>query len=354
MSSAEPNYAVSIVKGSAMKARPGTLNVSRLTFQTRLLIGAIILSCAALGGILLYNKQGSSLDYAAAGSSLRLNDIPFNGARAYEYLKQLCALGPRPSGSTGMAAQQKLLVAHFKKLGGEVELQRFSVPHPQDNTPVEMANIIVHWHPEKEQRILLCAHYDTLPFPLEDKLNPRGVFIGANDNAGGVALLMELAHDIAKIGGKYGVDFVLFDAEEFMFVPNGRFFIGSEYFARDYTDKPPKYSYRFGVLLDMISDKDLQIYQERNSLDWKDTRPLVEAIWAAAARLGVKEFVPRVKHEVTDDHVMLHNTGKIPCIDIIDFDYPYWHTRADTLDRCSALSLAKVGWVLEEWIKTAK
>ena len=71
-----------------------------------------------------------------------------------------------------------------------------------------------------------------------------------------------------------------------------------------------------------MSDKDLQLYQERNSLGWKDTRPLVETIWATAARLGVREFIARPKHDVQDDHVMLHNIGKIPCIDLIDFDYP--------------------------------
>ena len=79
-----------------------------------------------------------------------------------------------------------------------------------------------------------------------DKNNPRGVFVGANDNAGGVALLMELAHDIPKIECKYGIDFLFLDGEEFMFFPDGRFFLGSEYFAREYVDKPPKYQYRWG------------------------------------------------------------------------------------------------------------
>ncbi len=104
----------------------------------------------------------------------------------------------------------------------------------------------------------------------------------------------------------------------------------------------------------MISDKDLQIYQERNSLGWKDTRPLVEAIWATAGGLGVSEFIARPKFDMQDDHIMLHNIGGIPCIDVIDFDYPPWHTQADTPEQCSALSLAKVGWVIREWLKEAK
>ncbi len=336
-----------------MKARPVS-HAEKHPFQTLMLYTAIVLAFVVLGGILIFGNHGSDDNAAPAAAALRLEDIPFNGGRAYEYLKQLCAIGPRPSGSTGMQEQQKLLAEHFKKLGGEVEFQRFQTPHPLDNTPVDMANIIVHWRPEKSERILLCADYDTLPFPLMDKNDPRGVFVGANDNAGGVALLMELAHDIPKIDGKYGIDFLFLDGEEFMFVRDGRFFQGSEYFARNYVDKPPKYRYRWGILLDMISDKDLQIYEEGNSLGWKDTRPLVEAIWATAARLGVREFIPRPKHDVQDDHFMLHNIGKISCIDLIDFDYPPWHTQGDTPDKCSALSLAKVGWVISEWLKKAK
>ncbi len=302
----------------------------------------------------LFTYRGADGSPPAAVSALRLEDIPFNGARAYEYLKQLCALGPRPSGSAAMEAQQKLLAEHFKKLGGDVEFQRFQVPHPLDNSPVPMANIIVHWRPELSERVLICAHYDTLPFPLLDRRDPRGVFLGANDNAGGVALLMELARDIPNLDGRFGIDFLLLDGEEFIFSRQDRLFLGAEYFARQYVNQPPKYRYRWAVLLDMISDKDLQIYQERNSLRWEDTRPLVEVIWATAARLGVREFIPRPGHDVQDDHIMLHNIGGISCIDVIDFDYPPWHTQADTPDQCSPLSLAKVGWVLSQWLKTAK
>ena len=146
----------------------------------------------------------------------------------------------------------------------------------------------------------------------------------------------------------------MLDGEEFRFSPNDRFFLGSEYFARQYVEKKPRYRYRWGVLLDMVGDATLQIGQERNSMLWKDTRPLVGEIWATAARLGVREFVPKNLHDVLDDHVILHNIGQIPCIDVIDFDYPPWHTQGDTPDKCSPQSLAKVGWVIREWLETAK
>ncbi len=315
---------------------------------------AVVAVGVAVGSYLLSSNGGTENHAAAATSPLRLEDIPFNGTRAYEYLGQICAIGRRPSGSPGMAAQQKLLTEHFTRLGGQVELQPFRGRHPQNGSWVPMGNLIVHWHPQAKKRILLCAHYDTLPYPMLDPVDPKGNFVGANDGGSGVAVLMELAHEIPNLKLNYGVDFVLFDAEEFIFRKGDRFFLGSEYFARQYVQKSPPYRYRWGVLLDMIGDADLQIYQERNSLYWRDTRPLVEDIWATARRLGVQEFVPRRGYAVSDDHLPLHNTAKIPCIDVIDFDYPPWHTRGDTIDKCSALSLAKVGWVIREWLKAVE
>ena len=102
----------------------------------------------------------------------------------------------------------------------------------------------------------------------------------------------------------------------------------------------------------MVGDASLQIYQEQQSIAWRDTRPLVKQIWSTAARLGVDEFIPRPKYEVRDDHMPLRNVAKIPTCAIIDFDYPAWHTEADTPRRCSPASLAKVGWVVYEWLKT--
>ncbi len=338
---------------------PSTRATRRLSGQTVFLAAVVVAGGLMFAYILFFSdgffsNGGRQHTAEAAVSSIRLEDIPFNGARAYEYLNELCKIGPRRSGSEGMAQQQKLLVAHFQKLGGVVELQRFRVRHPLDRSWVPMANLIVRWHPQSTRRILLCTHYDTLPFPMLDPVNKRGRFVGANDGGSGVALLMELAHEMRTLQSNYGVDFVLFDGEEFIFDPRGRYFLGSEYFARQYVQTRPPYRYRWGVLLDMIGDKDLQLPQERYSMGWRDTRPLVEDIWATAGRLGVREFVARRGQAVRDDHLPLHNLGRIPCCDIIDFDYPPWHTEGDTPDKCSALSLAKVGWVIREWLKAVR
>lgn len=280
---------------------------------------------------------------------------PLDADRVYGYLKQICQLGRRPSGSRGMQRQQKLLEELFTKLGATVTRQEFLAPNPLGGAKVRMANLIVTWHPERMERVMLCAHYDTRPLPDRDpnpRLRRQGRFIGANDGASGVAVLMELAHLMPKLQGNVGVDFVLFDAEELVYVDGrDRYFWGSEWFAQQYAENPPEHNYRWGVLLDMVGDEDLQIYHEQNSVSWPDTRPLVIEIWGTAQRLGVEEFIPRATHNVRDDHLALRNIAGIPTCDIIDMDYPYWHTEADSPGRCSGESLAKVGWVVYEWLQ---
>jgi hypothetical protein len=104
------------------------------------------------------------------------------------------------------------------------------------------------------------------------------------------------------------------------------------------------------VILDMVADKDLQIWQEQQSVMWPDTQPVVAELWGVAARLGVREFVPRPKYTVQDDHVPLRMIAKIPTCDVIDFDYPAWHTTADTPANCAPESLETVGRVVLAWL----
>ena len=110
-----------------------------------------------------------------------------DAVRAYRYLQSICRLGPRPSGSRGMQAQQRLLASHFSRFGARVTRQSFDRPDPRTGKAVRMTNMVVSWHPKRLRRILLCCHYDTRPFPDLDRVNPRGRFIGANDGGSGVA-----------------------------------------------------------------------------------------------------------------------------------------------------------------------
>lgn len=278
----------------------------------------------------------------------------FSGTQAFKHLAAICAIGPRPTGSEAMRQQRAMLAEHFRNDGGKVSGQAFQIRDRNTGKPVHVENIIVSWHPDRTDRILIAAHYDTRPFPDLDRVNPRGPFIGANDGASGVALLMELGRFMPDLPGPVGVDFVLFDAEEYVFGPRDPFFIGSTFFARQYvTDRKAGRgpTYRAAVVVDMVADRDLQIWQEMNSLSWPESRPIVESIWGVAARLGVREFVPRPKHEIKDDHLPLRNLGRIPSCSIIDFDYPPWHTTKDLPDACSGESLEKVGRVVLAWLR---
>jgi glutaminyl-peptide cyclotransferase len=288
----------------------------------------------------------------------------FDGKRSYSYLKDICALGNRKTGSEGMAKQQKLLDDHFKKLGVEVVYQKFMMNDPLTRKPVPVANMIVTFFPDRKERILMCAHYDTRPLPDMDP-DPRkrreGLFVGANDGASGVAVLMELAHHVDSLPDRYGLDFVFFDAEELIYGRRGEYFVGSKYFAEDYSKRERNFEYVAGVLLDMVGDSQLTIFQEQHSMAWANTRPIVQGIWETAARLGVTEFIPRVGYDVQDDHLPLNRIANIPTVDVIDFHYPYpditkgyWHTTNDTPGRCSADSLGKVGLVMLEWLRSVE
>jgi glutaminyl-peptide cyclotransferase len=323
----------------------------------------------ALGGVCIIaiialainNNRTSESAQRPATSKLKTANIPFNGERAYQYLKEICAIGPRVSGTEGMLRQQAYLKAHFEKLGGRVSMQEFTARHPQTGNPVRLANLIIQWHPDRKDRILLCAHYDTRPFPDQDPVDRRGPFVGANDGASGTALLCELASEMAQLKTAVGVDFVLFDGEELVFDGNrDPYFLGSEHFAREYVANPPTYRYRAGVLLDMVGDAQLQLPWEINSTRTPQQKQIVNELWGTARDLGVREFLFRNGPEVRDDHLALNEIAKIPSIDIIDFDYPtsrgvsYWHTTQDLPEKCSAASLAKVGWVLKTWLERQK
>ena len=289
------------------------------------------------------------------------NKSVLDAKRAFSYLVKVCDLGSRTTGSEGMHKQQAVLEKHFEKLGATVGWQEFEMRNPERGDVIVVRNLIVRWAPEKTDRVLLCTHYDTRPFPVNDTRNPKGLFIGANDGGSGTALFMELGHVLQDLPAKVGVDLVFFDAEELVYdEQRDPFFIGSKHFSQAYVDDPSGPRYRAGILVDMIADADLQLYQEKNSLKFASS--LVEEVWGIAKELKVKEFKPSVGYEIKDDHLPLNSIAKIPVIDLIDFDYTrgapkgksFWHTMGDTPDKCSGTSMVKVGNVLLEWIKRQK
>ena len=287
----------------------------------------------------------------------------FNAKQAFEHLEKICAIGKRVSTTKGMLQQQKYLREFFEPLQAEVSLQKFLVRNPLGNqagfngvkTELELSNLIVRFRPELKQRLLFCCHYDTRPYPDRDRRNPQGTFIGANDGASGVAVLCELGRNLAQLEGPYGIDLVFFDGEEFVYVARrDPMFLGSNHFANQYAQRREDFRYAYAVLIDMVGDKNLQIFFERNSLTYAPR--LTRSIWGVAQRLKVREFIAKEGHTISDDHLPLNRIAGIPTCDIIDFDFPtprsknaFWHTEKDIPENCSAESLGKVGKVLLQW-----
>jgi glutaminyl-peptide cyclotransferase len=282
---------------------------------------------------------------------------PIDGQRAYKYLKQICEIGPRVAGSEANTRQRTLVSKHFKAMGGVVREQPFTGMDPKTNAQVDMVNLIGSWHPDRKDRVVIGVHYDTRPFPDEERDPARRKlpFIGANDGASGVALLMEIAHHLEKLPTPWGIDLVLFDGEEIVYGQGqnqlGEYFLGSKEFAKQYAEGVDsgslKYRYAAGIVLDMVGDRDLKIEQEENSLNLAPG--LVREVWSVARQLKASAFRQRVGTSVLDDHLPLNNAG-IPAIDIIDFDYPHWHTSQDLPEHCSAASLEQVGRVVTAWL----
>jgi len=250
-------------------------------------------------------------------------------------------------GSDSHSACLQFLTAELQRFGGQVFHQEFTEQPVGFSTPVKMTNIIASFAVEKTSRILFCAHWDSRPWADADpdSLNRGKAVPGANDGASGVAILLEIARSISSQAPAYGVDIILFDGED-VGQPGQEdsYARGAQFFARN---KNASFHPRFGILLDMVGDTDLQIYQEANSL--RHARSVVEKVWQRAADLGLSSFKNSPKYEVNDDHVYLLKVG-IPCIDLIDFDYEPWHTIEDTPEKCSAESLQEVGTLLSSLI----
>lgn len=317
---------------------------------------AILAITAIVVGVIVYRN----LDRGPTVESPSARAIPaqYNADRAMGYMTQLCDLGPRPSGTPAMEKQQQMLKQLFAAQGASVSMQTFEIRHPEDGSAVPMANLIASWYPERAKRFLLCAHYDTRPYPDQDPKNRRGRFVGANDGASGTAALLELGHHLSDLPADVGVDVVLFDGEEFVWQQGrDKYFLGSTFFAEKYKVAPPSVPYQSGILLDMVADRELKIYYETNSLRY--ARDVCKSIFKTASKLGVRAFVARTRHTIEDDHIPLNEIAKIPTVDLIDFDYPrpgigapsYWHTEQDVPENCSGESMAAVVWVVHEWLK---
>ena len=139
-----------------------------LWMTVSLITALSILPSASLSAQIRYSRSDEA----------KLAKIPFDGKASYQTLHEICRLGPRVTGSSAMLAQQDMLIKHFTRLGATIKKQSFQIDHPENGQKTSVMNLIVQWHPDKKDRLVLCCHYDTRPFPDKDPFNPKGIFSG--------------------------------------------------------------------------------------------------------------------------------------------------------------------------------
>jgi glutaminyl-peptide cyclotransferase len=309
---------------------------ARLPGSTQMIL--IMLVLAILSSVVMLIFLGTKRNSGVA------NQQEFNGNRAMGDVEYQLTFGSRTVGSAAHDQEVTWIVDELRKAGWDASIQETEMmAHP-------VRNIVARWG-EGQPWVILGAHYDSrLVADQDPDPNNRSMPVpGANDGASGVAVLLELARVLpsymdAPPGKPQGqVWLVFFDAEDNGRLPGWDWILGSRAFVENLTtasEEPDAV-----VIIDMIGDANLNIYEEKNS-----DPELTDQIWQRAEALGYGEqFIPQPRHTILDDHLPFIQAG-IPAVDIIDFDYPYWHTLGDTADKVSARSLKAVGDVLINWL----
>ena len=271
------------------------------------------------------------------GCSLRSAPLweNFSGEKAFAHVRHLVDLGPRPAGSEALEKSRLYIIEQLKSAGWTVARSEFSDQTPRGK--VTFVNLIARFGTSEKKeaaQFLLCSHYDTKTF---DTIR----FVGANDGGSSTGLLIEMARVLAlspALAAK--IELLFFDGEEAFenFTATDGLY-GSRHFAQELRDSGKAKSVRGGILFDMIGDKSLDV-----TLPPDSPADLTRNIFAAADALGQRAHFTYLDRGMTDDHTPLNEIG-IPVIDLIDFDFPPWHTAEDTLDKISAESLEIVGRV---------
>lgn len=283
-----------------------------------------------------------------------VREIPeFSGEQAFTFLVRQTDFGPRAPNTPGHRNCLEFLHQQLTEYADAVNLQPFN--HTGRNgTQYSLTNVIASFNSGATDRILLTAHWDTRPWADQDSDpgNHNKPILGANDGASGVAVLLEIARHLHQNPPPIGVDIIFFDGEDLGATGNPESFsAGAKFFA---ANKSMGFRPRFGINVDMVGDKVLEIPREINSDRY--ARHVMDLIFSTARSLGLPQFIHSEGDEVFDDHIPLNNVG-IPTANLIDFQYPdhrtnYWHTLSDTPDQCGPESLAAVGQVLLHIIYT--
>jgi glutaminyl-peptide cyclotransferase len=272
----------------------------------------------------------------------------FVGSTAFGYIQSQLAFGPRVPGTPAHEKMGNWLDSLLHARADTLLVQSWNHVTGKGDT-LRLRNFLARFNPAAEKRLLFLAHWDSRP--VSDSPTSRDsshAVMGANDGGSGVALLLGVADILKRAPPTVGADLLFVDGEDygdFTKSPND-VLIGSRYYGAHQAAGPkPLYA----VLFDLVADKDLQIYQEGNSL--VGAPEVVELVWDTAKELGYAGyFIASPRHTLIDDHLELQKAG-IRAIDVVDFDYPAWHTQYDTIDKVSANSLQVVGDVAVELIR---
>jgi glutaminyl-peptide cyclotransferase len=258
----------------------------------------------------------------------------FNNQNSYNDVKYQLELGPRTMGSIAHEKTAEWIVTRLTNIHWQVETQQTTISGQSVKNIIAKRGSGSPW-------IILASHYDSRSVADRDPDPNKSTqpVPGADDGASTVAILLELARVIPSNADKQ-IWLVFFDNEDNGNDSGAGWDIGAQYFVSTLKGKPDA-----AVVLDMLGDKNLDIYMEKNSDPQINTQ-----IWGVAKNLGFTQFIPTDKYSMIDDHIPFLNAG-IRAVDIIDFDYPYWHTTQDTLDKISASSLKVVGDTILTWLQ---
>src|SRR5688572_7132654 len=297
--------------------------------QCAMLVGAMLAGCV------------SAESTSSPGPNMNQNPpiapvapiAPFDSKRAWTHLENQVAFGPRPSGSAALQKTRDYILSELKKAGIDARQQVFIAKTPLGE--VSMANVVATIPGRRPERIAFASHFDT-------KLFKDIRFVGASDGASSTAALLELGRVLKPRQNEYTIELLFFDGEEAVVDWNrgDDNTYGSRHYVRVAQQDGSLRGLQAFILLDMIGDKDLIIRRDSNSTPW-----LVDSVWSAAERLGHRATFSNELTSIDDDHMPFVRAG-IPSVDIIDLDYPAWHTADDTIENVSARSLQIVGNVV--------
>ena len=287
---------------------------------------------------------------------VKIQTPEFNADSAYQFVMDQLAFGPRVPNTPEHDSCAKYLIAMLDSFGAEVTVQKGNVTAYTTAT-LKIQNIIARFHPDRPDRMMICAHWDTRHIADRDPTNPVGPIDGANDGASGVAVILEIARQLMMKDPGIGVDLILFDAEDYgssqlrdgiMAVGDmdNSWCLGSQYWAKNPPIKGSKPKY--GILLDMVGGANATFPKEGFSL--KYANPIVQAVWKKGQQLGYGSyFVNEAIGGITDDHKYINEIAHIPTIDIIHYNRKksdfgsFHHTHQDNITIIDKTTLKVVG-----------